>query len=106
MEGFEYIKNKNTIEGINLNSLEKLVTNKSYNQYTVKKIINNSIIAYDSNKGKICMVNCVKNYYELREDMDCNEIKRELFDSYSDCNCDKCHLKAIELWKKQKLTKR
>ena len=54
MEGFEYIKNKNTIEGINLNSLEKLLTNKSYNQYAVKKIINNSIIAYDSNKGKLC----------------------------------------------------
>ena len=33
-------------------------------------------------------------------------IKREIFDSYSDCNCDKCHLKAIELWKKQKLTKK
>ena len=52
------------------------------------------------------MVNCVKNYYDLREDMDCNEIKREIFDSYNDCNCDKCHLKAIELWKKQKLTKK
>ena len=106
MEGFEYIMSKSNIEGININTLEKLLQNATCNQYSIKKIINSSIIAFDSNKGKICMINCVKNYYNLPDSTECVSTQKCLFGEFKDCSCDKCHLKAIELWKQQKIEKK
>lgn len=105
MEGFNYIRSKSNIEGININTLESLLKNLTCNQYTVKKIINGSIVAFDSNKGRICMINCVNKYYDLPKENDCVEIQKRLCGSYEDWSCDKCHLKAIELWKEQLIDK-
>lgn len=106
MEGFEYIRSKSNIEGININALENLLEKNEYNQYSIKKILNGSIVIFDTNKGKICMVNCVKNYYDILKDYDCADIQRELFNEYKDYTCEKCHKQAINLWKQQKLVKK
>lgn len=110
MEGFKFVRSKSNIEGININALEQLLkgnnSNGIYNQYSIKKILNRSIIVFDSNKGKICLVNCVNQYYKnLPKGQNCVDVQDSLFGEFKDCTCDCCHREAIKLWKQLKLIK-
>ena len=52
IEVFEYLKQKTSIKGINIDDLKELLTDanrgKTYKNYTIKMINNGSILIYDS----------------------------------------------------------
>lgn len=102
IEIFEYLKERNTIQGIDIEDLKELLmapydgsNNKSYKNLKTRMINDDFILLFDKDKNTSILLECVKKYYNLENSV-CSRIKKEL-DTYNDnqSNCINCHLKCI-----------
>lgn len=96
LEVLNYLKNVNTIEGIDLETLSQLFSSptKIHKNFIIKVVAKDSIVVYNKNINKNTMIKCVKNYYDLG-DSGCMSIKRDKLKLSIDCNCKECHLKCL-----------
>lgn len=99
IEVFEFLKNKNSIKGIEISDLQELLKdarkNKSYKNYTIKMLNQNSILLFDSYNSSNILLKCVKDYYKTNNP--CHKIRKELGADDSDVpNCSLCYTKYIE----------
>lgn len=118
IEGFEYIRLMNTIEGIDIPTFEKICKLKegeSFDNYTLKmklsvldKIDTNGLFLFDSSTNQRIMVECVRKYYDINSNCNtCGSIITFLDNDnlYEFSNCSVCHLCALKANKLNKLKK-
>lgn len=114
IEVFEYLQQKTSIKGINIDDLKSLLTDctrgKTYKQYTIKMINNGSILIHDSNTNNNILLKCIKHYYDTKQ-ISCERIRKELI-SYnanydnqetSTPSCSNCFLNYIDMLKNGKI---
>ena len=112
IEVFEYLKQKTSIKGINIDDLKELLTDanrgKTYKNYTIKMINNGSILIYDSYNNSNILLKCIKNYYNTKQTT-CERIRKELetynanYEETATPKCSECILKYIEKIKENKI---
>lgn len=118
MELFEYldfIKNKNTLDGIPLDELRAILTGDASGDY----VLTTDCIYYMAFKNKqtdeITKIECVNNYYDLNISspngkLKCFNIKKEFMGrDIPHCapeNCAKCHVACIDDFYSGKINKK
>lgn len=118
-EAIDYLKNKDTIEGIPVICLDNLLNlnkGETYNNYKLKNFMKNKGLVYrkiikDEDTGKesakMVFLECVKYYYDLPSYCkECNDITSDFLnigDSYTVNSCAECHKKCLELFKNKSI---
>ena len=120
-EAVEFLKNKDTIEGIPVFCFENLLALKkgeTYQECKLKNLMKNKGLIFrktfvnddDEEESKMVFVECVKKYYDLPAKCDnCNSITEnylEIGDSYSISNCIECHKRCLDMFKRKEITKK
>ena len=109
-----YLKNNNTLNGIQLDELLNILTGKEGQEYELTMDSIQNMVFKHKGTGKIVVLECVKKYYELDESgsgrVSCPNIKKQFKDrNVANCrpeNCAKCHACCIQDFYNGKLNKK
>ena len=109
-----YLKNNNTLNGIQLDELLDILTGKTGQDFELTMDSIQNMVFKNKHTGHIVVLECVKKYYDLNVDtsakVSCPNIKKTFKDrNVPNCrpeNCAKCHACCIQDFYNGKITKK
>ena len=96
MEIFEYIKNKNSVNGINLTDLINLIEHNDTSLYDIALVGKGKIVLKSKQDNDFKQLSCFCNYFDFGTTTNCIDLQKELGCSGNCKNCYKCILKKAE----------
>lgn len=93
------------IEGILLEDLKNMLTNKNTSKYRIKlDTRKNGLLIQDMKKPKnLIMIKCIKEYFSpthekqfFLENVSCSQVQDVILSENGPCSCEECHMTCLK----------